>query len=77
MHAEKGEASLCCLFLAEELYKNAGSRKLVELMGQQLYSKGVNVCKYADGDLIDPLLSEVARCIENAADGNRIGVNEP
>ena len=46
-------------------------------MGQQLYSKGVNVCKYADGDLIDPLLSEVARCIENAADGNRIGVNEP
>ena len=52
-------------------------RQLIESLGQQLYPKGVNVRKHANRDLIDPLLSESARYIENEADGNRTGVNEP
>lgn len=64
LHAEEGEASLRCLFLAEELYKDAGSRKFVESLGQQLHSKGGNVRKHANRDLIDPVLSEVAKYIE-------------
>lgn len=47
LHAEEGEASLRCLFLAEESYKDAGSRKFVESLGQQLHSKGGNVRKQA------------------------------
>lgn len=65
LHAEEGEVSWRCLFLAVEFYKDAGSRKFVEPFGQQLHSKGVNFRKHANRDLIDPVLSEVAQCIEN------------